>query len=227
MNKHSAAFTLIELLVVIAIIGVLAGIFLPVLARVQENGRTTQCASNLRQIGVAILAYAGDNNGVMPLANGPIPYTAPPRADGATLGWTEQLDPYLGTDRKIYACPSSKILLTNDATYSYFMGCHAAYVANNGSPAAVRLSLLSAPSRYILGGDISGNGVFTSTDSDKNDSTVNPAFAFTATRSPFHNGKVNLLFGDGHVGAFAAFDAHQMTTHYDLKTDGTGYSYSE
>jgi prepilin-type N-terminal cleavage/methylation domain-containing protein/prepilin-type processing-associated H-X9-DG protein len=61
-----SAFTLIELLVVISIIAVLAGLLLPVLGKVQDGANSTKCASNLRQIGVAINAYTADNDGLLP-----------------------------------------------------------------------------------------------------------------------------------------------------------------
>ncbi|MFI4882019.1 MAG: prepilin-type N-terminal cleavage/methylation domain-containing protein [Phycisphaerales bacterium JB064] len=56
------AFTLIELLVVIAIIAILIGILLPSLGAAREASQTTVCASNCRQIGVACLLHANDND---------------------------------------------------------------------------------------------------------------------------------------------------------------------
>ena len=59
-RPHHGGFTLIELLVVIGILTILIGILLPVVSRVRESGRRTQCASQLRQIGLGLTRYFND-----------------------------------------------------------------------------------------------------------------------------------------------------------------------
>jgi len=59
-------FTLIELLVVIAIIAILAALLLPALARAKEKTQRTVCKSNMRQVALAAIMYAGDHGEKLP-----------------------------------------------------------------------------------------------------------------------------------------------------------------
>jgi prepilin-type N-terminal cleavage/methylation domain-containing protein/prepilin-type processing-associated H-X9-DG protein len=56
------AFTLIELLVVIAIIAILMAILMPALKRARENGQRAACLSNLKQLALAWILYADEND---------------------------------------------------------------------------------------------------------------------------------------------------------------------
>ncbi len=91
------AFTLIELLVVIAIIAILAAILFPVFAQAKQAAKQTQCLSNGRQIGIALMLYLNDYDDRYPQEH---PSTSNPAVDDSNA----QLE---GTD---YGSPFDKIL---------------------------------------------------------------------------------------------------------------------
>ena len=102
MHKQRG-FTLIELLVVIAIIALLMGILMPALQRVRKQARTVYCLSSLKQIGIAMTAYALENEDYIP------------RALDHDVKWILEFIPYLGNEYKhiqnyqevdVYQCPS-------------------------------------------------------------------------------------------------------------------------
>ncbi|HAI11703.1 MAG TPA: hypothetical protein DCM28_08360 [Phycisphaerales bacterium] len=59
-------FTLIELLVVISIVALLISILLPALGKAREAARVSQCTTNVRQIGMAMIMWGGNNKDYMP-----------------------------------------------------------------------------------------------------------------------------------------------------------------
>jgi prepilin-type N-terminal cleavage/methylation domain-containing protein/prepilin-type processing-associated H-X9-DG protein len=114
-RRKRVAFTLVELLVVIAIIGILVALLLPAIQSAREAARRTQCRTNLKNIGLAILNHVDSRKvfptggvtwGVLiqdyiegiPDASGNIPNGKPVGTDRMGLGWGYQILPYLEED---------------------------------------------------------------------------------------------------------------------------------
>ena len=101
---HRGGFTLIELLVVIAIIAILAAILFPVFAGARQSAQKASCLSNLKQLGLAVNMYNGDNKETF----------MPASTSGWNLEglWWNKLEPYLKSLKVdslagVYVCPSS------------------------------------------------------------------------------------------------------------------------
>ena len=97
--KRNKGFTLIELLVVIAIIAILAAILFPVFAKAREKARQASCASNEKQLGLAIIQYVQDNDETYP------PAGLQP-TNGNYQSWQSSVYPYVKSVQ-VYRCPDN------------------------------------------------------------------------------------------------------------------------
>lgn len=101
-------------MVVLAVMGLLVALAVPAINTVVDRSRETQCLSNLRQIGLAVFAYASDHDQCLPdLAPGRSHRSEPvPVMD-------EVLLPYVGS-AEIFRCPADRRGLYADTGTSYF-----------------------------------------------------------------------------------------------------------
>ena len=98
-------FTLIELLVVLATLALLAAMLLPALAQPRQNSQVIECQANQRQLAVAWMMYARDNNDKL-VPNGSLAYQ--PDSNGGSYSENPLLDPNLRPGGKIAQwCPGN------------------------------------------------------------------------------------------------------------------------
>ncbi|RMD75123.1 MAG: prepilin-type N-terminal cleavage/methylation domain-containing protein [Lentisphaerae bacterium] len=140
-HVNKAQFSLLELLIVIAIIAILAALLLPALQTARATAKSIACVSNEKQLGLAFMAYTGDNEGYLP---------APPSVqttwddllndyDGRGLSSAELEEEWAfrfskwGNRHALYRCP------TDPASYPDPSGierCARSYAVNGGVPDA-------------------------------------------------------------------------------------------
>jgi|SRR5208283_1950009 len=230
MNRRRA-FTLIELLVVIAIIAILAALLLPALASAKQRAWTTQCNSNLHQIGLGMKIFADDNAELYP-ESGAIIYWGAMDPTTGKPGWLEQIFPYVG-NTNVYNCPANVLLpAAARGPFNYFNSGNAAYVAAHAF-AAVKATAIMFPSAFVLGGDTAGTkdigtGMqFVPLDADKDDYTQNcvggAASAAITVYWQIHSQGQNIMFADGHSKWYKSYDPGEMTFGFTAMTNWTQY----
>ena len=110
-HKRFQGFTLIELLVVITIILILAAILFPVFAAAKFKGYEVSCVSNLKQLGLAFMMYAGDYDGAFPestwVPDDPKNWglSSPPLPATIWISWDERLNYGYVKSYKFWTCP--------------------------------------------------------------------------------------------------------------------------
>jgi prepilin-type N-terminal cleavage/methylation domain-containing protein len=221
VRKSFRAFTLIELLVVIAIIAILAAILFPVFAQAREKARQASCASNERQIGLAILAYVQDYDETFP----PASYMDP--TNTSPTPWMHIVDPYVkggyperaadsGNKKfSIYVCPSFNPALIGDRpSHSYAVNrlLMPSYI-NEAFPVwgvepVKTLAAVQAPAQVVLATEAAGSRIFT--DGDDAHSKAGAAAVDQQCQAVYllardrHSQGANDILGDGHVKWFRA-----------------------
>lgn len=205
-------FTLVEMLVVIAIVSLLAAIMFPAFGRVRAKGRRTTCASNLKQIGVALDLYAQDNRAYPALNQKAF-------TDKKCGVWADKVFPYAKSE-KIFECPSAPYGLyrstcpptditdpehpiTWNGSYDLNIPDSEYHISPGGSISTLfqvhqRHSLIryTRPSSTIL--VLDGDGGFVSPGYEKLPAS-DAAMLATQGVDAHHEGGANIAFADGHV----------------------------
>lgn len=192
--RSPRAFTLVELLAVIAVVGMLAGLLVPVVGAVREKARSTQCMSNMRQVGAASLLYLADQKGHLPSSG----HDRNP--DGTSRSWRETLKAYLGPTF-IGRCPS-RPNHPSDLTYGWNDFLTVPSGPNEGR--GILFSACRQPSATLMLAEITDEGVSEHLHFRGFPRGVTLNGFRQLVRTDVHGRGSNYLFVDGHVETLPA-----------------------
>lgn len=220
MHLPKKGFTLIELLVVIAIIGLLIALLLPAIQMARAAARRLQCASQMRQIGIAIHSFAGANRGKFPDVGG--------HGVDVSEAWIYQLGPYMENVDEIRICPDdpSAEKRREDKATSYVLNSYVTLEGEGWEGSITNLYDLPATSKTIVAFEATDNVHEEHTHSHEWFSIGNRRYnaqkqlvweavggedhGEVATKR--HAGEVaNYLYADGHVVAITSDQIFRWT----------------
>lgn len=189
-RRASSAITLIEIVIVVAIVLTLAGMTIPAIQRVTHMARRLSCASNLRQIGIAAIAYAGDYNELLPCAE----RRAPENGD-ASPTWYCQLPAYVGARDVAHAGKIFQCAAWRDSARTTFTAASPKSLKWN-----VRLECDGRPRFYRLGTWSDEASVCLMADAKAGETGMGQwgHLVESGIDDTRHRGEVNVLCLDGH-----------------------------
>jgi prepilin-type processing-associated H-X9-DG protein/prepilin-type N-terminal cleavage/methylation domain-containing protein len=225
-SRH--AFSMVEILVTTAIMGVLAALLVGGMKGAADRGKEAKCVAGLRQIGVGIMNYVGDNNGFLPRPT----IKAEESGLGGDQMWSKQLGPYLpqrsnsatAPQNLVFVCPAADYqgygTVNISSTYnSSSVGFHFTSSTSTGSASsgpARSLGSVENPSKTILVAEGKQAGSAASCTSSLNWTQASADLeagspAQTANLDFRHADKMNVLYCDGHVGTIPFEDRANIT----------------